>query len=678
LSGIVMINMTKLFAKINRWIDSSAIVYVFLAALIVFAFLIGFYKIANADIWWHMKTGELILSHGIPTTDPYSFTAFGNHWVTHEWLAEVLFYLLYSLGGITMLMVFKGIMSVLIAYIIFDFGIKNNIIAPITAAVAMFTVAGMSYMLNARPHTFTFFFLAILAYHLFKKSESAKAFKTERWVVLPIIFLFWANIHAGFILGLAIYWVVVGREIILAGKTKDKFNNRLKTYGLPAIFAAAVCLINPNTYEIFTYPIMISTNPIFKSTISEWVSPIYLGPNEWLAKSILYLASVLGLGTAIFHIKRRPDISLIVVAVGVSAWLAMRNIQNYVVVLAFAILAIPSLSTFKAKKISLYIKPTLAIVACIWMIVLFYLVRDYQRQNGKLGYGIAKDSVPVDAAAFLNETGFEGNILNILSDGGYLIWAGYPKWRVFVDGRLDVYGPVQIDNYRRVVEGGPGAFSILDQLNVGAALLPMPPNIGAIRNQLALNSQWALVYYDDYYLIYLKRNEINKPILDKWAYQVINPLASGYGLTDNSKINLYQNEAKRAIEINDNSALANAAYGYALQQKNEYLPAAEYYSKAISIRPGLLDFYRLVGRMYFNAKSLDSAEVWLLKAIAVKPKDPWAYYDLGLMYSTTGDYNLVEKYCGEALSIDPNSPAKQIMAQIRAIKQSNRPVNPPK
>ena len=45
----------------------------------------------DPDLWWHIKTGELILStHKWATTDPYSYTSYGAPWMSCEWLGDVL------------------------------------------------------------------------------------------------------------------------------------------------------------------------------------------------------------------------------------------------------------------------------------------------------------------------------------------------------------------------------------------------------------------------------------------------------------------------------------------------------------------------------------------------------------------------------------------------------------
>jgi len=70
-------------------------VYVF-----VFAFLLASRPLSDGDFWWHLKTGEYIMRNfSIPRVDFYSFTVRGKPWVAHEWLSEVIFYLIYSRAG---------------------------------------------------------------------------------------------------------------------------------------------------------------------------------------------------------------------------------------------------------------------------------------------------------------------------------------------------------------------------------------------------------------------------------------------------------------------------------------------------------------------------------------------------------------------------------------------------
>jgi hypothetical protein len=53
----------------------------------------------DPDMWWHLRMGEQIMAQGIPRQDLFSFTAAHHLWVTREWLAQLVMWQLYQLGG---------------------------------------------------------------------------------------------------------------------------------------------------------------------------------------------------------------------------------------------------------------------------------------------------------------------------------------------------------------------------------------------------------------------------------------------------------------------------------------------------------------------------------------------------------------------------------------------------
>src|SRR6266404_256734 len=71
------------------------------AFLVSAVFLLKRSFFVDPDMWWHLKTGELILStHRWATTDAYSYTSAGAPWMSAEWLGDVLIAGVYRLGGL--------------------------------------------------------------------------------------------------------------------------------------------------------------------------------------------------------------------------------------------------------------------------------------------------------------------------------------------------------------------------------------------------------------------------------------------------------------------------------------------------------------------------------------------------------------------------------------------------
>src|SRR5579862_394816 len=86
---------------------------VFLAILALGLFTMTARAVTDPDVWWHLRTGQLILqNHGVFHTDPYSFTRSGQPWINHEWLSEVLLFGVYRVAGFGGLIVaFSAIIS---------------------------------------------------------------------------------------------------------------------------------------------------------------------------------------------------------------------------------------------------------------------------------------------------------------------------------------------------------------------------------------------------------------------------------------------------------------------------------------------------------------------------------------------------------------------------------------
>src|SRR4051794_537376 len=73
--------------------------------LIVLSVLTVRARLDDPDMWWHLKSGEVIsLTHSIPTTDIFSYTTGHHASVPHEWLSQVSIYGAYKVGGYSGLM----------------------------------------------------------------------------------------------------------------------------------------------------------------------------------------------------------------------------------------------------------------------------------------------------------------------------------------------------------------------------------------------------------------------------------------------------------------------------------------------------------------------------------------------------------------------------------------------
>src|ERR1700722_6590801 len=93
---------------------------VFIAILALGLFALSARNVVDPDFWWHLRTGQLMVqNHAVFHADPYSFTRFGQPWINHEWLSDVLIFGLYRLAGLGGLIVFFGVVTTVIFVLTF-------------------------------------------------------------------------------------------------------------------------------------------------------------------------------------------------------------------------------------------------------------------------------------------------------------------------------------------------------------------------------------------------------------------------------------------------------------------------------------------------------------------------------------------------------------------------------
>src|ERR1700704_3874226 len=85
------------------------------AAVVLWGLATGLRPLFDNSFLTHLATGRLILDHGIPRADPYSFTAPGHPWVVQSWLPSVVYAGLERHVGEGSLVVLHGAQTALLA-----------------------------------------------------------------------------------------------------------------------------------------------------------------------------------------------------------------------------------------------------------------------------------------------------------------------------------------------------------------------------------------------------------------------------------------------------------------------------------------------------------------------------------------------------------------------------------
>ena len=187
--------------------------------MITYALLMAVEKVHNNDIWWHLKTGQLILETGkIPVTDPFTFTTPGAAWTPHYWLSDVLFAAVYRVSGIGGLTLFKALIIAAGFFIIYRLMIRQGVNLLLATAVVMPAVFIGHFRFLLRPHVFMFL-LSAAFFWILSVEGNQRNFKLL-WL-LPLMLL-WVNLHGSFFLGLVLTGCLLAEKLFTTGYRRLK------------------------------------------------------------------------------------------------------------------------------------------------------------------------------------------------------------------------------------------------------------------------------------------------------------------------------------------------------------------------------------------------------------------------------------------------------------------------
>src|SRR5215471_14864462 len=109
----------QIIRRAGRIVDiEAAMPWLVAAGVYVLLLALGPRLLNDPDTYWHIALGRWIFEHhAVPTTDPFSATLQGTHWVAFEWLSQIAFAFAYGLGG------WVGVVALAAAAVAIAFGL---------------------------------------------------------------------------------------------------------------------------------------------------------------------------------------------------------------------------------------------------------------------------------------------------------------------------------------------------------------------------------------------------------------------------------------------------------------------------------------------------------------------------------------------------------------------------
>ena len=449
---------------------------------------VGLSRLSDNSFFWHLRTGRLILDHGIPRSDPYSFTAEGRRWLVQSWLAEAIYGVVDRVAGLFGIRLLVAVTGALVATLTYRLVLRLSRDHLVAVGLTL-TAIGSSFTLwSERP-----LFLGLLAFVLLLWVVEVPDGPLGRrpLVTVPILMWVWANIHGTFALGL-LYLGLHGVGRWLDGAPPWKGRERLLC--LATALGLAAILVNPFGPGLLLFPIRLLGRGEILRQVTEWRPPqpqsvqgVMFG--VWVAVFIV------GLAIGRRHVSRRD----LVVAVPflMLAALAERNIAlaPLVGVAAVARAVAPgSARRDEGNPLNRVVALALVALAAMWGV---QAGREADLDLGRY---------PVAALRFVTGNGLLGQRM-ITTDqwAGYVILEHWPQQPVFADDRFDMYPVDILRDLFRFSDADPSWPDILDRWRIDVVVWPRRAPIAGL---LAADGRWERRYVDDLAAVFVRRPSV--------------------------------------------------------------------------------------------------------------------------------------------------------------------------
>lgn len=503
----------------NRWarLAIPSLSDLFFLAILVWLFVSGGGMgwsglLADADVGWHIRTGEYILDHGaVPRHDLYSFSLPGAPWFAWEWLADIVYAGLHRAAGL------KGV--VLLAAIVISFYattlIRRMIWRGVHPFVAMLVALGgigaSTIHFLARPHIFTLLLLSIAVWMI--EADRMRPSRNIWWLVPTTAA--WTNLHGGFLALIAVLGLTaVGTAIEVHLGNGRTIRDAWRYTKLTAACALA-SLANPYGWHLHAHVFGYLQSSWIREVVQEFQSPSFRS-ESMLQYELLLIA---GLALCAILLRRRHVVEALWIVFWVHQSLgSVRHVPVFVAVcspvIASELAALWMAWTARAQNKSFVgilnamaadsaagfrrtsLLPWVAVAGLIVTGAPLRWPTDFPEQL-----------FPVAMAHEHAELLVRSRVLTTDQWADYLIYRN-PQQKVFVDGRSDFYGPAVGNPYVQILNGHWRWREWMEKYGFDAALVPVSNAIAAL---LKMEPGWR-VLADDGKRILLVREEKHPPL----------------------------------------------------------------------------------------------------------------------------------------------------------------------
>lgn len=445
---------------------------------------------ASGDTWWTLRVGQDLLAGKNIYVESWSWTANGARNPHHAWLWSLISYLLYLGGGQTLF--FNYILQAGLLTLPFTLALPPKSLGSKLRteesffSATYFAVLPALFFLNfipeVRPQGISFALFALVLFLVVR----------EKYHWLPLVFLLWANLHAGFLTGFLVLGLVgiLALAAFLRCRTPAR-GKRLKLVMLYGVLSLVVTLVNPQGFGLWRY---LWTNVSKAKGID-----VVEFQHAWFAPTPLNLWTTLALALAILSLlvfrggSVTWELALNLCVAGVFSLLGLWVIRF----LPFALIALLPLACAAPNLVPLRDWPGkrfvearagrvfLSLIACAAVLAAVPVgLSQVETEN--------KFRVPQEASVKLAACGERS--YNDYFSGAYLLWYD-PDHLVFQDNRWDPYP----NDVRRYIDLTP---ALWDEFQARWAVACVFTTVDSPTAHTMQQVGWVEIYNDGFWTLW--------------------------------------------------------------------------------------------------------------------------------------------------------------------------------
>ncbi len=627
--------------------------------LIACVFLLALTKIEDTDSFTHLSFGKWIWEHrAIPVEEPFISTS--KPFPYNNWLFGFVYFVAYRFFDVYGVILLKAL-SVSLAFFILlrdaTRPYRNYALAVIVLAVVMLIVR---HRFVERPDTFLMIFLPFSVFSL-----NAYLYDNKKYIyALPVMHIIWANSHTSLPLMFVPFLSFLAGGFIqhLTGKkgfafAKTPSPTQMKTIALIFGLSFGCSLISPYFIGQYTHSAQALASEWWKQEINELKVP------TWETTKWPYFIAAALLASILLNIRRLSIIHLFLsLPFAVLSFTAVRFISLSAIMTApvfvrnvSSFIEDKTWKRFMTGKVSVAIAASAAVLCTV--LIMTGIVKPLGEVGKTFGFGFSYLHVPEGALQYMDRRGIEGGVFNLFQWGGYIVWRDFPKRRPFIDGRGFLDSSLLEKSQR-----ARGAEEYMDQLQAAFGFDAVLTGYEVIHESQAdiygemdsaFNSRkWALVYWDDTSLLYLRRGGKYNGVIQEDEYRYVRPANGIAGVASRLHDGQFRAgliaELKRNMQETD-SANSHAYLGGVYQETGVYREAIAEFGKALEnpFTPKA-DLFNNLANAYLGLGDTERAIEYYKKSLSLKD-DPTVAYNLGLGYYRKQDYSNALKYLRKAL-----------------------------